>query len=163
MQQKLFDDVPERERGAANSALSASIPALTLTQPWASLVAIGAKRIETRSWGTRYRGPIAIHAAKRMSFEDEMQCFFEPFNKTLRTRDILSARDLPLGAVLAIGRLVDCQKVGEGAQRPAQNSLEFAFGDFSWGRWLWYLDDVEELDEPLPARGALGLWEWRPD
>ncbi len=38
--------------------------ALTLTQPWASLVAVGAKRIETRSWETNYRGTIAIHAAK---------------------------------------------------------------------------------------------------
>ena len=38
--------------------------ALTLTQPWASLVAIGAKRIETRSWSTPYRGLLAIHAAK---------------------------------------------------------------------------------------------------
>src|SRR6202030_2406661 len=39
--------------------------ALTLTQPWATLVAIGAKRIETRSWPTLYRGPLAIYAAKR--------------------------------------------------------------------------------------------------
>ena len=38
--------------------------ALTLTQPWASLVACGAKTIETRSWRTPYRGPVAIHAAK---------------------------------------------------------------------------------------------------
>lgn len=38
--------------------------ALTLMQPWATLVAIGAKRIETRSWATRYRGPSAIHAAR---------------------------------------------------------------------------------------------------
>ena len=36
---------------------------LTLTQPWATLVAIGAKRIETRSWATKYRGPLLIHAA----------------------------------------------------------------------------------------------------
>ena len=39
---------------------------LTLTQPWASLVACGAKRIETRPWRTRYRGPVAIHAAQAM-------------------------------------------------------------------------------------------------
>lgn len=39
--------------------------ALTLWQPWASLVALGAKRIETRSWSTTYRGPLAIHAAAR--------------------------------------------------------------------------------------------------
>lgn len=37
---------------------------LTLSQPYASLVALGAKRIETRSWRTSYRGPLAIHAAK---------------------------------------------------------------------------------------------------
>lgn len=41
--------------------------ALTLWQPWASLIALGAKTIETRSWSTKYRGPIAIHAAARRS------------------------------------------------------------------------------------------------
>jgi hypothetical protein len=42
------------------------VKALTLHQPWASLVAAGVKMIETRSWSTRYRGPLAIHAgAKR--------------------------------------------------------------------------------------------------
>ena len=40
--------------------------AITLTQPWATLVAIGAKRIETRSWRTFYRGPLAIHAGKTL-------------------------------------------------------------------------------------------------
>lgn len=39
--------------------------ALTIWQPWATAIAIGAKRIETRSWETHYRGPIAIHAAAR--------------------------------------------------------------------------------------------------
>src|SRR5258708_5270609 len=41
------------------------VKALTLWQPWASLIAVGAKTIETRSWSTSYRGPLAIHAAKR--------------------------------------------------------------------------------------------------
>jgi hypothetical protein len=40
---------------------------LTMTEPWASLVACGAKRIETRSWGTDHRGPLAIHAANGMT------------------------------------------------------------------------------------------------
>ena len=39
--------------------------ALTIWQPWASLIAGGAKQYETRSWATQYRGPIAIHAAAR--------------------------------------------------------------------------------------------------
>ena len=38
--------------------------ALSLTQPWASLVADGRKTTETRSWLTHYRGPLAIHATK---------------------------------------------------------------------------------------------------
>ena len=38
--------------------------ALTLTQPWASLIAAGAKHWETRSWRTRFRGELAIHAAR---------------------------------------------------------------------------------------------------
>lgn len=48
---------------------------LTLTQPWASLIAIGAKTLETRSWRTGYRGPLAIHYAL---------CHMEPFRSVLR-------------------------------------------------------------------------------
>jgi hypothetical protein len=40
--------------------------ALTLIQPWATLVALGEKQIETRSWDTKYRGPLAIHAGKKI-------------------------------------------------------------------------------------------------
>ncbi len=39
--------------------------AITIWQPWASLIACGAKKFETRSWATNYRGPIAIHVAKK--------------------------------------------------------------------------------------------------
>ena len=39
--------------------------ALSLWQPWASAIACGSKTVETRSWSTKYRGPLAIHAAKR--------------------------------------------------------------------------------------------------
>jgi len=44
--------------------------ALTLTQPWATLVILGVKRIETRGWATPYRGRIAIHAAKGWHRDD---------------------------------------------------------------------------------------------
>ena len=36
--------------------------ALTIQQPWASVITMGVKTIETRSWSTKYRGPLAIHA-----------------------------------------------------------------------------------------------------
>ena len=37
--------------------------AITIWQPWAEFIAAGVKHNETRSWATKYRGPIAIHAA----------------------------------------------------------------------------------------------------
>jgi hypothetical protein len=42
-----------------------AVKAITLQQPWASLIALGAKSVETRSWSTAYRGPLAIHAGKK--------------------------------------------------------------------------------------------------
>jgi hypothetical protein len=39
--------------------------ALSLHQPWASLIGLGVKTIETRSWSTKYRGPLAVHASLR--------------------------------------------------------------------------------------------------
>ena len=76
--------------------------ALTLTQPWASLVALGHKQIETRSWATRYRGPLAIHAAK--GFPARARQFAEEERAIGR----LPAR-IARGAVLCIVELIDCQ------------------------------------------------------
>ena len=45
--------------------------AISLTQPWASLMALGCKTIETRCWPTKERGYIAIHAAKKMTTADK--------------------------------------------------------------------------------------------
>jgi hypothetical protein len=46
------------------------VKALTIRQPWASLVALGVKTIETRSWSTKYRGPLLIHAGMKMPGTD---------------------------------------------------------------------------------------------
>jgi hypothetical protein len=49
------------------------VKALTLWQPWASLIALERKLVETRSWSTSYRGPLAIHAAKRRPDVETME------------------------------------------------------------------------------------------
>src|ERR1051325_5993743 len=86
--------------------------ALTLTQPWATLIAIGAKRIETRSWSTDYHGQIAIHAAKglgpvggKRGLAD--QCTMAAFADALRSggyalgaETYLTDKPLPLGAIV---------------------------------------------------------------
>lgn len=103
--------------------------ALTLTQPWATLIAIGAKRIETRSWWTGYRGPIAIHAGKNLApVGGEVgllaQCadatFFRALEPHVRVvhratpiglTDTIDPDELPRGCVVAIADLVDCKRI----------------------------------------------------
>jgi len=132
-----------------------------MTQPWATLVAIGAKCIETRSWSTSYRGPIAIHAAKSMPRYALAAFLSEPFyNETLVPAGIYSSSMLPRGAVIATARLVEvCSTTGL-ADEILRRGYERAFGDYAAGRFAWFIADVEPLDEPIPAKGALGLWEW---
>ncbi len=135
--------------------------ALTLTQPWATLVALGEKKIETRSWTTRYTGPLAIHAAK--SFPDwamELATSYEVFTRALQ-RHGLSAHQLPRGVVLATCRLKDALPTTS-LLAPGLATREWAFGDCSPGRFMFRLEDVVPLERPVPARGSLGLWEWEP-
>jgi hypothetical protein len=134
--------------------------ALTLTQPWATLVAIGAKRIETRSWSTKYRGPLAIHAAKGFpkaarQFTLEPACY-----EVVRVGGkILNGAAYPLGCIVAICHLVDCLEVGEVGQFQL-TTQELSLGNYTRGRFAWLLEAVRPLAEPIPAKGALSLWEW---
>lgn len=139
------------------------IPALTLTQPYATLVAFGAKRIETRSWGTSYRGSLAIHAAKSFPPGTRAECFAEPFSTHLARLGILSqVNELPLGCVVAVADLVDCfqMSIAFVAGDPRLTDQERSFGYYSPGRYAWLLDNITPLSEPVPARGSLGLWTW---
>lgn len=135
--------------------------ALTLTQPWASLVAIGAKKIETRSWSTKYRGPLAIHAAKGFPKEAREVCGLPMFSANLFLGGYNGRDDLPLGMVVATCQLMEVQLITHPFDLPANQ--EITFGDYTIGRYMWYLADVRRLAVPVPAKGMLGLWEWAGD
>lgn len=153
------------------------IKCITLTQPWATLVAIGAKKIETRSWSTSYRGPLAIHAAKGLGPVGGISglidvCLQEMFRSVLEAAGVFEGgirKDrMPLGAIVAVCRLVDCVQIGydwpqnQVVSTATQHRLtdqERAFGDYSPGRWAWLLTDIRAMSEPIPCKGALGLWE----
>jgi hypothetical protein len=145
--------------------------ALTLTQPWATLVAVGAKKIETRPWGTTYRGPLAIHAAK--GFPDWAQdiCFEKEFQSALLDARIWATNDLPLGSVVAVCNLVGCWQVlkpgyrylGPEMEPPVKippDGPELDFGNYKPGRFVWILENIKPLDPPVPARGEQRLWDW---
>lgn len=129
--------------------------ALSLTQPWATLMAIGAKTIETRSWPTRYRGGFAIHASKGFPADCRELCLVEPFRSILRAAGYTSAHELPLGAILAAANLAACVPTNELRDLTEQ---ERAFGHYGPGRWGWVTSEVDRLATPVPCDGALGLW-----
>lgn len=135
--------------------------ALTLTQPWATLVATGDKRFETRSWSTDYRGPLAIHAAK--SLPEYARDFIDhtPAVVTMLRRAGYEYfdTDLPFGCVVATCQIVGCVSTDSSTFRmpPGKDRI---LGNFAPGRFAWILEDVSRVDPPVPARGSLGLWDW---
>lgn len=133
--------------------------ALTIRQPWATLIAVGAKRIETRSWATPYRGPLAIHAAKGFARDEIGLCHSQPFSTVLREH-IRVPSDLPLGAVIATAQLVDVRQMD--SPPPDSPEFEAAFGFFGPDRFGWVLADVTPLPDPVPVAGKLGLWDFDP-
>lgn len=149
---------------------------LSLTQPWASLVAWGEKAIETRSWSTPYRGPLAIHASSSFPMEAREICRLRIFRESLEGRGIDVDRlsrprsgyqPLPLGRIVALCALVEIHRtafIRERIGEVMENGIAFTmkernFGDFEPGRFAWVLADVQMLKNPIPYRGALGLRE----
>lgn len=128
--------------------------ALTIVQPWATLIAIGEKRIETRSWGTSYRGPVLIHAgASKKYVHLGWRVNVEPLVSAVYTHPM----DLPLGVIVAIADIVDCVEITiHNIEMLSPN--ERRFGHYAPGRYAWHLANVRPLDKPVPAKGQRGLW-----
>lgn len=134
--------------------------ALTLWQPWASLIQWGEKQYETRSWMTTYRGPLAIHASKNK--EGWEVCSVNSFyREALACASIQHFDNLPLGVVLCIVDLTDIVTTESLKWKISQS--EEQFGDYSSGRYAWKLENVQVLDQPIPCRGFQQLWDWRID
>lgn len=130
--------------------------AITLYQPHASLCAIGAKKIETRSWGAKYRGYVAIHSSQCLDWITLADT--DPFKKYLWKG---KSCNLPLGQILAITVLSDCLRIEEDFPFILSED-ERAFGDFSLGRYAWFLDVPRILTPSISVRGRQGLWDWVP-
>ena len=143
--------------------------ALTIIQPYTTLIATGEKRFETRGWAAKYRGPLAIHAGKKV---DKTACE-EPEIKAALARHGYTADNLPTGAVIAVSELAACQEIHIDHTGDAvllnrlvpvfwigQGNKEFAFGFYESGRHAWELTNVKQLLEPVPAKGKLSFWNW---
>lgn len=123
--------------------------ALTIHQPYASLIAHGLKRFETRSWATTYRGILAIHASKQ-PMSSEM------WHKAIRVSMALSP--FPIGCVIAYVDLVDCLPAGDAVLEARPSELDFGY--WKDGYYGWKLVNPRMLTIPVQVRGQQGLWEW---
>lgn len=164
------------------STISPGLPAITLHQPWASLIHAKAKRYETRGWepypwlvGSR----LAIHASRTPipSLDGQTSSAMEVALGLPQSRWGL----LPVGVVLCTAVLEGAYRVGEGQWQngrlpivqvvPGSMALdsiellqnELYFGNYLPGRWLWRLVDIKPLRSPAPAIGRQRLWYWAPD
>jgi hypothetical protein len=125
-----------------------TIKAISLHQPWASLIARGYKQYETRSWDTRYRGKLAIHATKKFIHIPQLLQLLGKKDKS----------EFPLGAIVAIADLTDCIQMDREFIN-SQSDTEKRCGDWNIGRYAWKLENVRAID-PIPQRGYQGLWDW---
>jgi hypothetical protein len=128
--------------------------AITLKQPFASLVSIGAKTIETCTWSTNYRGPLAIHSGGFIIPR------IDSYSLSLLIAAGLDCERLPFEKIIAVARLVSCEKVIT-SEIPCYPQL--AFSNFTPGRYALGLADILPLATPIPAKGDSELWDWDGD
>lgn len=115
--------------------------AITLWQPWASLIADGRKTIETRPRPWNHHGWVAIHAGKHVDPEACARFGYDP--------DTIVS-----GAVVAIVNMLGCIKFPDPRWPPDE------YGNFAPGRYGYLLDSIRKLVVPVSARGSQGIWEW---
>ncbi len=115
--------------------------ALTLWQPWASLIADGRKTVETRprAWG--FEGVVAVHAGLHVDREACLRFGYDPDT-------------IPRGAVVAIAYKKPS------VQFPHATCPPDDYGDFAPGRYGYPLCCAHKVKTPISAKGMQGFWEW---
>lgn len=126
--------------------------ALTVCQPYARLITIGAKRVENRTWYTPFRGALLIHAGKSRDWLDGDE------------EGRYAADPLEFGFIVGRCRVVHCLGTS-GIEINARTSafyqalLSPAHREHVNGPWCLVLDSIVRFAEPLPWRGAQGLFD----
>lgn len=128
--------------------------ALTVCQPWAWAIVHGPKTVENRSWATNYRGPLLIHAGKSRRF---LQAGI--YEIAAMENVELEPSDLPFGAIVGICDLVDCVWISEVYGDWAGPAERLTSNQYTTGPFAWVLAARRKFTEPIPWRGAQGLFD----
>ena len=122
--------------------------ALTIKEPWATLIIENYKEYEFRSWKTNYRGKILIHSG--LSVEKEMLKRFTDYNLNITPGYIIGEADI-----------VDCIKVDKEFNAYLKNKNPIIYGRSNHvENYAWKLENIKKYDEPIKVKGKLGLWNY---
>ncbi len=151
--------------------VGAAMKLITLWEPWATLMAIGAKKIETRHWGTDYRGWVAIHSAKHWTADEDDLCWTSPFRESLIAAGVPVKPngcgrkfEFPLGHIIAVTKLVGCKMFASdaggldsyGFRMLPPTEPEVSFGNYDEGRYGLLTEGVFKLPDPIPFKSRQG-------
>lgn len=134
-----------------------------MIQPWASLFLYNEAQYETRTWNTKYRGPLAIHTSKKI----DVDVCNNGTIQYLLSKHGLNKSNLPTGMIIGVCNLLNCLRVTEDNQGNAVledgrivSGIDYFLGDFRVGNYIWEVSKKEMLIDFIPAKGQLGLWEY---
>lgn len=131
-----------------------ALKVITVRQPWAwaMFLAPTLKDIENRDWSTTYRGRLAIHAGKSMTLSEYRTAIrFMHDSVGIPWGALPRTEDLVFGAVLGTVELVNCTDDQYDHDSP-----------WFMGRYGFVLRNPRRFEQPIPARGMQGLWDWVP-
>lgn len=123
---------------------------LSIKEPWASLIMNGTKKIETRSWKTKYRGEIYIHASLSKAKITKPEVY-----------ELIKDMNFKCGYIICKCNLVDCIYMTDEYVNDMKTNHyeEYICGHYEVGRYAWIVEDVKVI-EPIKAKGKLGLWNY---
>jgi hypothetical protein len=130
--------------------------AISVPQPWATLLIRGVIRRLTRPAQTPYRGVLAIHAGSRFPPAARALCHREPFKSLLHRANHYGWSLLPCGVVLGTAELVACTRAEEFAWEAGTHP---DLGGMAPGSWVWEFTNAALLDVPVRVSGRLGVFE----
>lgn len=123
---------------------------ITIKQPFASLIAEELKEYEFRTWKTKYRGKILIHAGK--GIDKKAMKKFEKYNLKY-----------PIGSIIAIADLTDCIKVDTQFRKMLNEKNPLVYSgvtkDPKWEGYAFKLENVKKIN-PIKVNGKLSLWDY---
>lgn len=122
--------------------------ALTIKEPWASLIIEGYKKYEFRSWKTKYRGKILVHAG--LSVEKDMLKRFKDYKI-----------DVKPGYIIGEVTITDCILVDEKFNKELRSIDSIVYGRSNHvENYAWKIENVIKYDNPIPCKGKLGIWNY---